>query len=97
MITEHAIIVLNIITFAITLLLWFGWIQSEPLLFLYISFTVKCIVGLVLMYRFNDVWPSKTFTPIDRKICFLAGTYIVAFTIGDFLKRNIVPIIQMRI
>ena len=95
MITEHALVALNIMTVMITLLLWFGWIQSEPLFFLYISFAVKCIVGLVLMYRFNDLWPSKTFTVIDRKVCFLAGTYIVAFTIGDTLKRNIIPIIQM--
>ena len=95
MITEHALVALNVMTVMITLLLWFGWIQSEPLFFLYISFAVKCIVGLVLMYRFNDLWPSKTFTVIDRKLCFLAGTYIVAFTIGDTLKRNIVPIIQM--
>ena len=95
MITEHALVALNVMTVMITLLLWFGWIQSEPVFFLYISFAVKCIVGLVLMYRFNDLWPSKTFTVIDRKLCFLAGTYIVAFTIGDTLKRNIVPIIQM--
>ena len=95
MITEHALVALNVMTVMITLLLWFGWIQSEPLFFLYISFAVKCIVGLLLMYRFNDFWPSKTFTAIDRKICFLAGTYIVAFTIGDFLKRNIISIIQM--
>jgi hypothetical protein len=97
MITERVLVALNVMTVLITLLLWFGWIQSEPLFFLNISFAVKCIVGLVLMYRFNDIWPSKTFTVIDRKICFLAGTYIFAFTIGDFLKRNIIPNIQMGI
>ena len=97
MITERALIALNVLTVAITVLLWIGWIQSEPLFFLYISVAVKCIVGLVLMYRFNDLSPSKTFTVLDRKICFLAGTYIVAFTIGDYLKRDIIPIIQMRI
>jgi len=96
MITERAILALNAATVGITVLLWFGWIQ-EPILFQQISFAVKCIVGLLLMYRFNDFWPSKTFTEVDRKICFLAGTYIVAFTIGDYLKRDIIPIIQMRI
>ena len=96
MITERILVALNVMTVAITILLWIGWIQ-EPFLFQQISFAVKCIVGLLLMYRFNDIWPSKTFTIIDRKICFLAGTYIVAFTIGDYLKRDIIPIIQMRI
>jgi hypothetical protein len=97
MITERVLFALNVMTVAITILLWIGCIQKEPFLFQQISFAVKCIVGLLLMYRFNDIWPSKTFTIIDRKICFLAGTYIFAFTIGDYLKRDIIPIIQMRI
>lgn len=93
MITEHAIHTFNIISFIFTILLWIGCIQSEPVLFQKISFLVKCLVGILLMYKFNDVWPSKTFTVMDRKICFLAGTYIVTFTLGDYLKRNIVSII----
>jgi len=95
MITEQAIQTFNVSTFLFTILLWFGWIQSEPLLFQQISFVVKCLVGLLLMYKFNDYWPSKTFTVIDRKICFLAGTYIVTFTLGDFLKRNVITVIQV--
>jgi len=95
MITEQAIQTFNVSTFLFTILLWIGWIQSEPLLFQQISFVVKCLVGLLLMYKFNDYWPSKTFTVIDRKICFLAGTYIVTFTLGDFLKRNVITVIQV--
>ena len=95
MITEQAIQTFNVSTFLFTILLWIGWIQSEPLLFQQISFVVKCLVGLLLMYKFNDYWPSKTFTVIDRKICFLAGTYIVTFTLGDFLKRNVLTVIQV--
>ena len=93
MITEQTIHTFNIASFVFTLLLWIGWIQSEPALFQQSSFVVKCVVGLLLMYKFNDLWPSKTFTAIDRKLCFLAGTYIVTFTLGDFLKRNVVSII----
>jgi hypothetical protein len=93
MITEQTIHTFNIASFVFTLLLWFGWIQSEPVLFQQISFFVKCVVGLLLMYKFNDLWPSKTFTAIDRKLCFLAGTYIFTFTLGDFLKRNVVYVI----
>ena len=93
MITEQSIHTFNIASFVFTLLLWVGWIQSEPVLFQQISFVVKCVVGLLLMYKFNDIWPSKTFTAIDRKLCFLAGTYIVTFTMGDFLKRNVISVI----
>jgi hypothetical protein len=93
MITEQAIHTFNISSLLFTILLWVGWIQSTPVLFQQISFVVKCVVGILLMYKFNDFWPSKTFTVIDRKICFLAGTYIVTFTLGDFLKRNIVSVI----
>jgi hypothetical protein len=88
MITEQTIHTFNIASFVFTLLLWIGWIQSEPVLFQQISFVVKCVVGFLLMYKFNDLWPSKTFTAIDRKLCFLAGTYIVTFTLGDFFKTK---------
>ena len=76
----------NILSIVCSILLWIGWIQSEPVLFQQISFIVKCAVGILLMYKFNSLWPSKTFTPIDKKLCFLAGTYIVTFTLGDYIK-----------
>lgn len=87
MITEQTIHTFNIVSFVFTLLLWIGWIQTEPVLFKQISFIVKCLVGLLLIYKFNDIWPSKTFTVIDRKLCFLAGTYIITFTLGDYIKN----------
>ena len=80
---EHAIDLFNILTFLFTILLLFGLLQAETALFQKISFVVKIVVGVLLLLKFNDYFPSKEFTIFDRKLCFLAGSFIVAFTIGD--------------
>ena len=76
----------NVISLILTVALFIGWIQSPPIAFLYISYIVKIVVGLVLVYKFNDFVKPTPFTSIDKKICFLAGTYILFFTLGDYIK-----------
>jgi len=85
--TEHAIDIFNIVSVISSILLLLGALQAEVAIFKKISFVVKIIVGFVLLYKFNDFYPSKTFTIADRKICFLAGTYIIAFTLGDAISN----------
>jgi len=85
---EHAVDLFNIISFIFTILLLFGLLQTKSVLFEKISFMVKIAVGIVLIFKFNDFYPSKHFTVFDRKICFLAGTFILAFTVGDFISKN---------
>ena len=84
---EHAIDLFNIVSFLFSILLLFGVLQTEEAVFQKISFAVKIIVGVFLLYKFNDVFPQKQFTILDRKVCFLAGTYIVAFTLGDYASK----------
>jgi len=84
---EHAIDSFNYLSMGITFLVLVGMIQSEPILFKYISFFVKCMVGIALMYKFNDFREKTHFTQLDKKLCFLSGTYIVLFTIGDKIKE----------
>jgi hypothetical protein len=91
---EHAIDLFNILTFIFTILLLFGLLQTRAELFERISFVVKLVVGLLLLFKFNDFFPSKQFTIFDRKLCFLAGTFIVAFTLGDALSDKIKAILK---
>jgi hypothetical protein len=84
---EQAIDLFNIVSFIFSILLLLGVLQSETVVFQKISFIVKMIVGILLLYKFNDIYPQKQFTIIDRKVCFLAGTYVVAFTLGDALSN----------
>jgi hypothetical protein len=77
----------NVISLCLTIALFIGWIQSPPVLFVYISYFIKIMVGFVLVYKFNDFTKPTPFTSIDKKICFLAGTYILFFTIGDYVKH----------
>ena len=84
---EYAIDTFNIVSFIFSILLLFGLLQTKSEVFQKISFVVKIIVGIVLIIKFNDFFPQKHFTIVDRKLCFLAGTFIVAFTLGDALSK----------
>jgi hypothetical protein len=84
---EQAIDLFNIISFIFSFFLLIGVLQTETEVFRKISFLIKLIVGIMLLYKFNDFYPQKQFTIIDRKICFLAGTYIFAFTLGDAISN----------
>ena len=84
---EQAIDLFNIVSFLFSILLLLGLLKAEDAIFQQISFTVKIIVGFLLLYKFNDFFPQKQFTILDRKVCFLAGTYIIAFTVGDYVSK----------
>lgn len=58
--------------------------------FFYVSFYVKILIALFLMYRFNDWRVHKIkFTELDRKVCYSAGTFIILFSFYDFINRYI--------
>ncbi len=94
---EKYIDAFNIISLIITLALFIGWIQSPPELFTQLSYVIKIIVGFVLVYKFNDFAKPKPFTAVDKKICFLAGTYILFFTMGDYIKnvKNVEDVVNV--
>jgi len=86
---EDAIDLFNILSVLFSILLMVGLLQKQVVVFQTISFVVKIIVGCVLLYRFNDYYPAKQFTIFDRKVCFLAGWYIILFTVGDIISSYI--------
>lgn len=63
-----------------------GISNSTPGIVLQISFYLKILVGLFLIYRFNS-WRSDTirFTELDRKLCNSAGVFIIALSFSDFI------------
>jgi hypothetical protein len=83
---EKYIDAFNLISILLTIALFVGFIKSTPEVFVKLSYVVKIIVGLILVYKFNDFVKPKPFTSMDKKICFLAGTYILLFTLGDYIK-----------
>jgi hypothetical protein len=83
---EQALDLFNILSFFGSVLLLLGMLGATAGFFRKISFVVKMIVGALLLFKFNDFFPQKQFSILDRKLCFLAGTYIVAFTLGDALS-----------
>ena len=69
----------------------FGILQKEPELLSLIDYWVKVFVGLFLIYRFNAYFPAK-FTDFDRRVVFLAGTFMIVTTVinvyfAQYVKR----------
>ena len=65
----------------------FGFFADKPAFFLHISFIIKIIVSLFLIYRFNSYRKYKiTFTELDRKAIFSIATYILIFSFLDVIQ-----------
>jgi hypothetical protein len=92
---EDAIDLFNLLSILFSILLMVGLLKTHVALFQTISFVVKIIVGCLLLYRFNDYYPAKQFTIFDRKVCFLAGWYIILFTLGDMISSYLEKIKQL--
>jgi len=75
------------ITFIIFILLFLGIIQKEPTYVSQIIFIFKVFISLYLMYRFNDFRKNVKFTELDRKVCFLAGSYLLLFSFADLINN----------
>ena len=73
------------ITFIIFILLFLGIIQKEPTYVSQVIFVFKVFISLYLMYRFNDFRKNVKFTELDRKVCFLAGSYLLLFSFADLI------------
>ena len=80
------------ITFIIFILLFLGIIQKEPTYVSQVIFVFKVFISLYLMYRFNDFRKNVKFTELDRKVCFLAGFYLLLFALADLIQDYIIKI-----
>lgn len=62
-------------------------IISKPAIYDYISFVIKFMISLFLMYKFNDFRTLGVFTELDKRICFMAGTNLFLITCGDYVNN----------
>ena len=74
------------ITFIIFILLFLGILQKEPTYFIEASFILKVFISLYLVIRFNDFRKNIKFTELDRKVCFMAGIYLILFSFADLVQ-----------
>lgn len=80
---------MGIITFIIFILLFLGFLQKEPTYFVEATFFFKVFISLYLIIRFNDFRKNIKFTELDRKVCFLAGIYLLLFALADLIQDYI--------
>ena len=60
---------------------------TKPAIYDSVSFTIKFLISLILMYKFNDFRKLTTFTELDKRICFMAGTNLFLITCGDYVNK----------
>ena len=80
------------ITFIIFILLFIGILQKEPTYFTVTIFIIKVFLSLYLIIRFNDFRKKIKFTELDRKVCYLAGTYLLLFAFADLIQEYTIKI-----
>jgi len=73
----------------ITLILVIFGIITKPNFYDEISFGVKLIISIILMYKFNDFRSLHTFSELDKRFCFMAGTNLFMLTCGDYIHMYI--------
>jgi hypothetical protein len=59
----------------------FGLSQTAPKYLETMDYYVRIYVCLFLIWRFNPIRKAPTFTDLDRKIAFSAGTFILTTTV----------------
>lgn len=87
---KNLVVYITIFTFIIYLLTLFGIYKFNPEYLNSIETTLKILIGLILIFRYNPfIYHNKTFTDIDRRICFSAGIILLLNTsIVLYLKSH---------
>jgi hypothetical protein len=70
--------------FMIIFILFTTGIMFKPMFYDEISFVLKIMVSIFMMYKFNDFRGSVTISETDQKLCFMAGSYLFVLTCGDY-------------
>jgi len=75
----YTVLLLNIAYVGLAL----GVLSKKPEVLDKIDYAVNVFISVFLVWRFNPLFPAK-FTEFDRKVVFLAGTFIFTVTIVDY-------------
>jgi hypothetical protein len=86
--SHHLLDLFNWIWLIIIILVIFG-IIAKPDLYDEISFGIKIIISIILIYKFNDFRELRSFTELDKRFCFMAGTNLFMLTCGDYVYTYI--------
>ena len=79
------------ITFIMLFIFIFGILYNIPSIFIQINFTIKVMVSIYLMYKFNN-FSNHKFTMLGKKICFSAGVYLFIFSFADVINSYLLEI-----
>lgn len=94
--SHHLLDLFNWIWVILLILVIFG-IITKPQLYDEISFGIKLIISIILIYKFNDFREIHTFTELDKRFCFMAGTNLLMLTCGDFINSYISQLKNLKI
>jgi len=84
------------ITFLMFFIFIYGILYNVPFIFIQINFTIKVLISIYLMYKFNDFRDHAfKITLLDKKICFSAGIYLFIFSFADVINSYLIEIKQI--
>ena len=84
------LIFISLLTKVVIFLFIVGFFQDKPKAYLEFNSIIKIVLGLFLIYRFNNYRKEKiTFTELDRQVCCSVGIYIIVISFIDVLNQYI--------
>lgn len=72
------------LTLVFTVLFFMGMVKQKPLYFQTLNFIMFLYIGGFLVYRFK-IKPIEVLTSLDKKVCYLGGTYILWFSLANII------------
>ena len=78
--------VISRISWLILILFVIGYIKSPPEIFISLTFVLKVLLSLFLIYRFNSYRETKVkFTELDRKIVYSCALFILLTSFTEYV------------
>ena len=75
----------DFITLCMFALFVYGTFKDKPAIFVKINFIITVLIGLYMIYKFNDFRKVFKISVLDKKICSFAGFYILVFSFADVI------------
>ena len=64
-------------------------VVAKPAFYDKVSFFIKLIISLFMIYKFNDFIQVREITEFDKRICFMAGMNLLLITCSDYVNASL--------
>ena len=86
--SHHLLDRINLLWIVLVVSIFLGLI-AKPAFYDKVSFFIKLIISLFMIYKFNDFVLLRQITEFDKRICFMAGMNLFLITCSDYVNASL--------